>query len=95
MLLEATYLRNSICKPERLSIQVTALRLQELNGYLKDLPSKHAGESMNKPLMQGELCAILLQMVPTKWESNFLVATDNVVTTDFSILVDKLEQIEK
>ena len=47
-LLEATYLRNSIRKPERLSIRVTALRLQELNSYLKDLPSKHAGEPMNR-----------------------------------------------
>ena len=34
-------------------------------------------------------------MVPTKWESDFWVATDNVVTIDFSKLVDKMEQIEK
>ena len=94
-MLEATYLHNSICKPDWLSVRVTALRLQELNSYLKDLPSKHAGEPMNKPLARSELCAILLRMVPNKWESNFWVATDNVVSIDLSKLVDKLEQIEK
>ena len=94
-LLEATYLPNSICKPEQLSVRVIVLRLQELNGYLKDLTSEHAGESMNKPCMQSELCTILLQMVPTKWQSNFWFATDNIVNTYYSKLVDELEQIEK
>ena len=76
--LEATYLCNSICKPEWISVRVTALRLKELNGHLKYFHSKHAGESMNKPLTKSKMCAILLQTVPTKWESDFWFAIDNV-----------------
>ena len=50
---------------------------------------------MDEPLTKSEICSILLRMVTIKWETDYWVASENLVTTNFSKLTDKLQHIEK
>jgi hypothetical protein len=93
--LERTYLRNYIKKPKKMRIRTCALRLQEINAMLPYLPSDHGGTKQNVALDDTELCSILLRMIPRAMENAFWIQSNDVICSDWTMLVEKLEQIEQ
>ena len=93
--LERTYLRNYIKKPKKMRIRTCTLRLQEINAMLPYLPSDHGGTKQNIALDDTELCSILLRMIPRAMENAFWIQSNDVICSDWTMLVEKLEQIEQ
>ena len=78
-----------------MTIRTTTMRLQEINAMLPYLPSDHGGAAQNVQLDDTELCSVLLRMVPRQMEQVYWVQANDVVSTDWTRLVEKLEQIEQ
>ncbi len=94
------YLSNTIKKPQRVSIRAFFTRVEQLNGYIKYLPSVHdsrqaaATSKPAAPYDEAELAGMLLRMCPDTWQDHYNT-TQSVVPQDSRKLLLVLENIEK
>ena len=98
---QAHYLRVNVRKPPRISMKLFCKRLEELNGYMEDLPcladlaeAPASTPRANKKFSDYELCSMLLQMVDKDVEAQYFANNPNQVPTNFHDIRDALERIE-
>lgn len=94
------YLSNTVRKPQRVSIRAFFTRVEQLNGYIKYLPTVHdsrqaaATSKPAAPYDEAELAGMLLRMCPDTWQDHY-ATTQQVVPQDSRKLLLVLENIEK
>ena len=94
------YLSNTVKKPQRVSIRAFFTRVEQLNGYIKYLPTVHdsrqaaATSKPAAPYDEAELAGMLLRMCPETWQDHY-ATTQSVVPQDSRKLLLVLENIEK
>lgn len=94
------YLSNTVKKPQRVSIRAFFTRVEQLNGYIKYLPTVHdsrqaaATSKPAAPYDEAELAGMLLRMCPETWQDHY-ATTQQVVPQDSRKLLLVLENIEK
>ena len=59
------------------------------------LPSDHGGVKQNLAFDDTELCSILLRIIPRAMENTFWIQSNDVICSDWTMLIEKLEQIEQ
>ena len=98
---QAHYLRVNVRKPQRISMKLFCKRLEELNGFMEDLPcladlaeAPASTPRANKKFSDYELCSMLLQMVDKDVEAQYFANNPNQVPTNFHEVRDALERIE-
>ena len=62
---QVSYPHNSLTKTNSVTIQACSTRLEKINGLLQHFPGPE-----NKPLSEGDLIGILVNMAPAQWHKN-------------------------
>ena len=94
------YLSNTVKKPQRVSIRAFFTRVEQLNGYIKYLPTVYdsgqaaATTKPAQPYGEAELAGMLLRMCPETWQDHYNT-TQQYVPQDSRKLLLVLENIEK
>jgi hypothetical protein len=94
------YISNVLKKPQRVSVRAFFTRVEQLNNYVKLLPSvynsPHAGPAtkLAEPFDEAELACQLLRMCPESWQNHYNV-TQATVPQETRKLLLVLENIEK
>ena len=94
------YLSNTVKKPQRVSIRAFFTRVEQLNGYIKYLPTvfdSYQAAATTKPAApydEAELAGMLLRMCPETWRDHYNT-TQQYVPQDSRKLLLVLENIEK
>ncbi|MFM8588488.1 MAG: hypothetical protein ACKOBX_09120, partial [Bacteroidota bacterium] len=94
------YISNVLKKPQRVTVRAFFTRVEQLNSYVKLLPSIYnspkATESTEpaKPFTEAQLAVLLLRMCPESWQNQYDL-TQETIPQDTRRLLLVLENIEK
>jgi hypothetical protein len=94
------YISSQLKKPQRVSVRAFFTRVEQLNNYVKYLPSIYnspkATEStqLAVPYTEGQLAVQLLCMCPVHWQNQYDL-NQNTIPQDTRRLLAALENIEK
>ena len=94
-----TYLSFVVRKPARVKVRQFVQRVQQLNGYLSQLPCKyysaHKSDTTEvvKPFDDAELAELVLRMCPDRWQSDYMLH-ERVSPKSMRALLAVLELIE-
>ena len=89
----ARYQVSSLCKslhkPSNVSIRACSTRLEKINGMLKYFPGPE-----NKPLSEGDLIEILVNMAPAQWRKSMVQINFEPMHKTLTEVVEYLERLE-
>ena len=94
------YISNTLRKPNKVTIRAFFTRVEQLNSYIKLLPSLYNSPKATeytkpaRPFDEAELAMLLLNMCPLPWQAQYDV-TQETVPQDTRRLLLVLENIEK
>ena len=94
------YISNIIKKPQRVTVRAFFTRVEQLNSYIKLLPSVFYSPKATEftkpaePFDEAELAVMLLRMCPESWQNQYEL-TQTTVPQDTRRLLVVLENIEK
>lgn len=94
------YISNTLKKPQRVTVRAFFTRVEQLNSYIKYLPSLYnspkATESttLAEPFTEAQLAVLLLRMCPVHWQNQYDL-NQNTIPQDTRRLLTVLENIEK
>ena len=97
---ERDYLTRNVRKPSRLTIRAFFNRVEQLNSYIKLLPSIYDSAKASaftkpaQPFSEPELAGLLLKMCPDTWQNQYDLSQEHV-PQDLTKLLLVLENIEK
>ena len=86
---QVSYLRKSLRKPSSVTIRACSTRLEEINGLLKHFPGPE-----NKPLSEGDLIEILVNMAPAQWRKSMVQINFEPMQKTLTEVVEYLERLE-
>jgi len=94
------YISNTLKKPQRVTVRAFFVRVEQLNSYIKYLPSLYnspkAVEStvLAEPFTDAQLAVLLLRMCPLSWQNQYNL-NQNTIPQDTRQLLAVLENIEQ
>jgi hypothetical protein len=99
---EKYYSTNVLKKPQRVNIRQFVHRIEQLNGYIAQIPcfyySPNANASTkpkNVPFMEAELGSHVLCMCPIQWQDQYNMNKKGMTPMDMCSLLTSLEVIER